>query len=108
METITNHEDIIINASKIKTLQVLNFIFFIIMVAMNTLAVMLPLNGKSTGELSDKYPNLIVPAGIAFSIWSVIYFALLIFCIYQVRSLFSKKSEPHLAMILSELDTYLY
>lgn len=107
METITNHEDIIINTSKIKTLQVLNFIFFIIMVAMNTLAVMLPLNGKSTGELSDKYPNLIVPAGIAFSIWSVIYFALLIFCIYQVRSLFSKKSEPHLAMILSAIG-YLF
>ena len=107
METITNHETVVINTSKIKTLQVLNFVFFIIMVIMNGLAVSLPLNGKSTGELSDKYPNLFVPAGITFSIWSVIYFALLIFCIYQVRSLFSKRPEPHLAMILNAIG-YLF
>ncbi len=107
METITNHETVVINTSKIKTLQVLNFVFFIIMVIMNGLAVSLPLNGKSTGELSDKYPNLFVPAGITFSIWSVIYFALLVFCIYQVRSLFSKRPEPHLAMILNAIG-YLF
>lgn len=107
METITNHETVVINTSKIKTLQVLNFVFFIIMVIMNGLAVGLPLNGKSTGELSDKYPNLFVPAGITFSIWSVIYLALLFFCIYQVRSLFSKRPEPHLAMILNAIG-YLF
>jgi hypothetical protein len=107
METITNHETVVINTSKIKTLQVLNFVFFIIMVTMNWLAISLPLNGKSTKELSDKYPNLFVPAGITFSIWSVIYLALLIFCIYQVRSLFSKKTEPHLAMILNAIG-YLF
>jgi hypothetical protein len=107
METITNHETVVVSTSKIKTLQVLNFLFFIIMVTMNTLAVVLPLNGKSTKELSDKYPNLFVPAGITFSIWSVIYLALLIFCIYQVRSLFSKKPEPHLAMILNAIG-YLF
>ena len=93
MEAITNHETVVVNTSKIKTLQVLNFVFFIIMVIMNGLAVGLPLNGKSTGELSDKYPNLFVPAGITFSIWSVIYLALLFFCIYQVRSLFSKRQN---------------
>lgn len=107
METIHNHETVIVNTSRIKTLQVLNFLFFIIMVGMNTLAVVLPLNGKTTKELSDKYPNLFVPAGITFSIWSVIYLALLIFCIYQVRSLFSKKTEPHLAMILNAIG-YLF
>jgi hypothetical protein len=107
METITSHQTVVISTSKIKTLQVLNFLFFLIMVGMNALAVMLPLNGKSTGELSDKYPNLFVPAGITFSIWSVIYLALLIFCIYQVRSLFSKRPEPHLAMILDAIG-YLF
>jgi hypothetical protein len=107
METITNHETVDVSTSKIKTLQVLNFLFFIIMVGMNALAVILPLNGKSTGELSNNYPNLFVPAGITFSIWSIIYLALLIFCIYQVRSLFSKKSEPHLAMILDAIG-YLF
>jgi hypothetical protein len=107
METITSTQGVVINTSKIKTLQVLNFLFFIIMVTMNGLAISLPLNGKTTKELSDKYPNLFVPAGITFSIWSVIYLALLIFCIYQVRSLFSKKPEPHLAMILNAIG-YLF
>lgn len=107
METRSSHETVVISTSKIKTLQVLNFLFFIIMVTMNGLAVGLPLNGKSTGELSNKYPNLFVPTGLTFSIWSVIYLLLLIFCIYQVRSLFSRKPEPHLAMILNAIG-YLF
>jgi hypothetical protein len=107
METIINHETVVISTSKIKTLQVLNFLFFIIMVIMNGLAVGLPLNGKSTGELSNQYPNLFVPAGITFSIWSVIYLTLLIFFVYQVRSLFSKKPEPHLVIILDAIG-YLF
>ncbi len=107
METIANTETIVISTSKIKTLQVLNFVFFIIMVIMNGLAVSLPLNGKTTGELSNKYPNLFVPTGLTFSIWSVIYLLLFIFCIYQIRSLFSRKPEPHLAMILDAIG-YLF
>ena len=107
MENITNTQTIVVSNSKIKTLQVLNFLFFIIMVTMNGLAISLPLNGKTTKELSDKYPNLFVPAGITFSIWSVIYLMLLIFCIYQIRSLFSKNPEPHLAMILKAIG-YLF
>lgn len=107
METISAHETIIISTSKIKTLQVLNCLFLIIMIAMNALAIGLPLNGKTTGELSNKYPNLFVPTGLTFSIWSVIYLLLIIFCIYQVRSLFSRKPEPHLAMILNAIG-YLF
>ena len=107
METITNTETVVISTSKIKTLQVLNFVFFIIMVIMNGLAVSLPLNGKTTGELSNKYPNLFVPTGLTFSIWSVIYILLFAFCIYQIRSLFSRKPEPHLAMILEAIG-YLF
>jgi hypothetical protein len=53
------------------------------MVVMNYLANALPLNNKTTGELSDLYPNLFVPAGITFSIWGVIYLLLLIYCIIQ-------------------------
>ncbi len=107
METIKNTEIVAISTAKIKTLQVLNFVFFIIMVVMNGLAISLPLKGKTTKELSDKYPNLFVPTGLTFSIWSVIYTLLLVFCIYQVRSLFSKKPEPHLALILNSIG-YLF
>lgn len=61
----------------------LNLLLFAGMVVMNYLANALPLNGKTTGELSDAYPNLFVPAGVTFSIWGVIYILLLIFCVVQ-------------------------
>lgn len=78
----------------VKTLQVLNWGFFIIMVATNYLANALPFNNKTTGQLSDQYPNLFVPAGITFSIWGIIYLLLLIFCVKQSKNLFSKSPDP--------------
>jgi hypothetical protein len=77
---------------KNKILSIANFLAFIATVIVNTLAITLPINGKTTGELSDLYPNLFVPAGITFSIWSVIYLLLLVFVIWQVVVVF-KKSE---------------
>jgi hypothetical protein len=77
---------------KIRILSITNLIAFIATIIINTLAITLPINGKTTGELSDMYPNLFVPAGITFSIWSVIYLLLLVFVIWQVVQVF-KKSE---------------
>lgn len=45
----------------------------VFMLVMNTLANALPLGGQSTGAISARYPTLFTPAGITFSIWSVIY-----------------------------------
>jgi hypothetical protein len=50
---------------------------------MNYLANSLPLNGKTTGGISDAWPNLFTPAGVTFSIWGVIYILLVIFCVIQ-------------------------
>ena len=50
---------------------------------MNYLANALPLNNKTTGELSDSFPNLFVPAGFTFSIWGIIYLLLLVYSIVQ-------------------------
>ena len=61
----------------------LNLILFAGMIVMNYLANALPLNGKTTGGISDSWPNLFVPAGITFSIWGVIYILLVIFCVLQ-------------------------
>ena len=61
----------------------INLLLFAGMIVMNYLANALPLNNKTTGELSDMYPNLFVPAGITFSIWGVIYLLLLGYCIIQ-------------------------
>jgi len=68
--------------SRLLTLSILNLIGFLGTVVVNGLANALPLNNKTTGELSDKYPNLFVPAGLTFSIWGVIYILLAIFVIY--------------------------
>ncbi len=66
-------------------LKIANIVLFGLMVVMNYLANALPLNDKTTGELSAQYPNLFVPAGITFSIWGVIYLLLLVFVILQFR-----------------------
>ena len=58
---------------------------FGLMITMNYLANSLPLNGKTTGQLSAQYPNLFVPAGITFSIWAIIYLMLLGFIAWQFR-----------------------
>jgi len=67
-------------------IKILNVFLFCGMLVMNYLANALPLNDKTTGQLSDAYPNLFVPAGITFSIWGVIYLLLAIFCILQFTS----------------------
>lgn len=77
-----------------RILQILNIIAFIAMVAVNALAVILPINGQTPGGISDQLPNLFVPAGYAFSIWSLIYTLLMIFLLIQASSLWSKKSTP--------------
>jgi hypothetical protein len=61
----------------------INIILFAGMLVMNYLANALPLNNKTTGELSDSFPNLFVPAGLTFSIWGVIYFLLIVYCVVQ-------------------------
>lgn len=55
----------------------------LVVIYVNYLANSLPINGKTTGELSGLYPNYFVPAGITFSIWGIIYLLLLV---YVVRS----------------------
>ena len=44
----------------------INILLFAGMLVMNYLANALPLNNKTTGELSDSFPNLFVPAGLLF------------------------------------------
>lgn len=69
-------------------LQIFNLIGFIATVIVNFLAVLLPIGLGTTQELSDAIPNLFVPAGITFSIWSIIYIFLGLFSVYQIRDIF--------------------
>jgi len=65
-------------------LSILNLLGFLGTVIVNALANILPINNNTTGELSDMYPNLFVPAGVTFSIWGLIYVLLGIFVVYQL------------------------
>lgn len=61
-----------------------NVVAVVVTIVINGLANALPLNGQTTGEISDRFDVLFVPAGYVFSIWGVIYLGLLAFGIYQV------------------------
>ncbi|WP_151735723.1 tryptophan-rich sensory protein ['Paenibacillus yunnanensis' Narsing Rao et al. 2020] len=62
-----------------------NLLFYLGVIAVNVLSVALPLGGRTTGEISDRYHTYFTPAGYAFSIWSLIYVLLAGFVIYQFR-----------------------
>jgi benzodiazapine receptor len=77
--------------------QTANVTAVIAVLIMNTLVNILPLNGVTTGKVSDSYPNLFTPPGYVFSIWGVIYTLAIVFMIYQARP--SQRSEPYLTQI---------
>jgi benzodiazapine receptor len=77
--------------------QASNMIAVIAVLIMNTLVNILPLNGVTTAQVSDSYPNLFTPPGYVFSIWGVIYALALVFMIYQARP--SQRSEAYLMQI---------
>ncbi len=68
-----------------RTLKWTNLVVFLVTVAMNAAAVLLPLAGRTTQEISQRYEHLFTPANYAFSIWSVLYTILLINAIDGVR-----------------------
>jgi len=69
-----------------------NLLLVLAVIAVNSLAVVLPLNGRSTGQISDSFKALFVPAGYVFSIWGLIYLGLLGFAVYQLLP--SQRSNP--------------
>ncbi len=54
------------------------------MIGANVLANALPINGITTADISDSYPNLFAPAGVTFAIWGLIYLLLGIYTFYQL------------------------
>lgn len=60
-----------------------NTIGLLLVLFVNGLANGLPLNGVTTGEVSDRFQVYFVPAGYVFSIWGLIYAFLIGFVVYQ-------------------------
>jgi hypothetical protein len=75
------------------SLSILNLLGFLGTIVVNGLATVLPINNKTTGELSDLYPNLFTPAGLTFAIWGLIYVLLAIFVVYQLMPSVRKDAQ---------------
>lgn len=58
----------------------------IAMLVFNWMASTGILGGLTTGDVSDKYPSLITPIGLAFTIWGLIYLGLTLFTIVQLKA----------------------
>ena len=69
----------------------------VLTIVVNGLATSLPINGIATGAISDQFPVLFTPAGYVFSIWGVIYLALIAYTVYQ--ALPSQRTNPRLRAI---------
>lgn len=80
-----------------KARQILNLVGLVLMLVVNILANALPINNISTGAVSDSIPSLFTPAGYVFSIWGVIYLALIGFGIFQ--ALPKQKDNPRLERV---------
>jgi hypothetical protein len=74
--------------------QTANFVTVLVALTVNTLASILPLNGQTTGEISDRLAAYFVPAGYVFVIWFFIFVGWLVFAVYQ--SLPAQKENPRL------------
>ena len=78
---------------------------FLIMVTVNILANTLPINGVTSAEVSDSYPNLFAPAGLTFAIWGLIYLLLALYTLYHL-GLFSGKRDTVNQQLLCRVGIY--
>ncbi|KHE71534.1 TspO/MBR family protein [Halobacillus sp. BBL2006] len=62
---------------------IFNLIAYLLVITVNGLANALPLNGQTTGGISNRLNVLFTPAGYVFSIWALIYILLGIWIIRQ-------------------------
>lgn len=69
--------------NRIKSHQIITVLATLVTITVNALANILPLNGLETGTISDRFDIFFVPAGYVFSIWGLIYLALVAYTVFQ-------------------------
>ena len=83
-------------------LKVLSLVGFVQMILINSLANILPINNKTTGDISDQLQNLFTPEGSTFAIWGLIYFLLFIFIIRILIRPLNKKVKELIKLFIIE------
>ncbi|UYN90491.1 MAG: tryptophan-rich sensory protein [Anaerolineales bacterium] len=63
--------------------RIVSVVLTLLTITVNAMANILPINGQTTGEISDRFAIRFVPAGYVFSIWGLIYVGLIAFAVYQ-------------------------
>ena len=77
----------------------LNLLGLILVIVVNALANILPINGLNTGQISGFYPNYFVPAGFTFGIWGIIYILLIGFVITSFAVAFGKPQDSLISLL---------
>lgn len=90
---------------KFGKMSVVVLVTYLLMIVMNYLANALPLNGMTTGEVSDSYSNLIAPAGYTFAIWGLIYVLLAFHVIYQL-GFFRSGERSEVTQLMKRIAVY--
>lgn len=78
---------------------------YLLMIIVNALANIIPINGMTTGEVTSSSSNLFTPAALTFSIWGVIYFLLLMYVLYQF-GIFQNSSDPYREDLFKRIGIY--
>ena len=73
-------------------LKILIFLLLTTTIAVNALANIVPINGVTTGEISNAIPIYFVPSGYVFGICGFIYISLLFYAFYIFKD-FQKEDE---------------
>ena len=77
------------------TVRILAAVALAATLVVNFLANALPIAGRTTGEVSDSFPVLFVPAGYVFAIGGLIYLGLIAFVVYQfLPAIAAKQRHP--------------
>ncbi len=92
------------NVNKINAL--LQLAAFVLMIALNAAANILPINGYNTGEISAMFPNYFVPAGFTFAIWSLLYLLQAFWVLLCLKVAFKKEDDLSLVSLVSLLMPY--
>lgn len=74
--------------------QIANVAGYVLVLTVNALANALPINGVTSGAVSDRFPTFVTPAGYVFGIWGLIYALLAVFVGWQ--ALPAQRDDPRL------------